>query len=353
MAIKLRNKGQTFSLISILMSALFILLFSSILAVSGSNQADISEAQNVLLTNYIQNLPNYIGSLTAKSMYPILNYSIYHLEDPSGQGYYIDYKKVLMDCLNSGSYIDTSIPPYNVRKLCSDSGQNHSIRVHIDDLLTLSTSAYDAQYSYEILSIDVYQSDAYELEVDLVINFQASRKEVYQSSLINVTKQISLLGLPNPATVGEDYEQLIRYAPNRELTRSTNFFGNISLIANYTTNEYYFRDSQGTSFVDKAEGISVFDLDYNNPYGIVSFIPAEQGANNFYISNTTAHLDFLYESGAQFDCSVLRRIDDPLIDDDILFPQSFLFNDLGLNGSNSVLEVCGCCDSSGCDDSCG
>ena len=112
-----------------------------------------------------------------------------------------------------------------------------------DDLhvsFDLSDSASSSSRG-EVVSLD--QTATYDFSASATYRIRISRANFEWEDIVNASTSISFIGVYDPQTFGTAYERVIRYAPDGFLTRSTNIDGDVTELANYVDNAYYFRES--------------------------------------------------------------------------------------------------------------
>ena len=161
------------------------------------------------------------------------------------------------------------------------------------------------------------------------------------------------MGMPDPLSMNTPYERTIQNNPDMDLFqgRVSNINGRLDLLAEYINNSYFIIDQTAPTIEQMLEGEIVPEegaYEYgNNSFGITSYLNISE-----YMNSNTSMVEYRYDIVNFDDCTKLRRIDHENISDDLIFERKYLIGYLNISDSK-LLDVCSCCDSSGCTDGCG
>lgn len=350
------KKAQLFSMIALMLSLFFILLFSGITRVSLDNDVDQTETQIMLLNDIVLDFPSLVEGAIETSTLRILNFSVDHL---NGSNYFPSFPEFFNSCFVNGTFYD-----YDdlTKKYCSSYGLNVSFNQQLEDVFALTGELYNLNIDVSSIEHDMYLWDAYSLGVNVSvfidINFSSQVKHIAWQRNIVVSQQVDFIGITDPASIGTNYVRKIRYKPEisgvslekRTFTR-VGFEGDANLVGEYINNTYYFIDVSGLSIIERMQGnqTTTFNLEDANEFGIATFIPSyNQSGDSLYIANISM-IDHHYDWGAKASDSFLRFFNEPSdINRNVTIYDLYVITGMGFSEADLV-SVQGHCDANGCE----
>ena len=340
-------KGQMFSLIALVMSLFFIMLFSSVGRAPLDSDLPRIKTQIDSVNNVVVDLEEHIGNSIDSSTYQILNFSASYL---NGTNYFPDFFTFFKSCFETGVFFDT----YDARtKLCSVFGHNVSFNFLLGKTLNIASSVHKLNLNATFVDTSVGMFDAYALEINatvyLDISSVADSEPFSWHRTLLISREVNFNGITDPASVGTDFVRKIRYRQDKRSFARSGFNGNLNLISLYINHSYYYLDPSGTSFVDRMEGrhISSFDLNDSNPLGIATLLPAyNQSAGSLFRPNASM-VDHHYDWGSKISPEFLRIVDDPSISENITLYRTYAEQGLGIDPA-LLLSASVYCDEDGC-----
>ena len=340
MELKINKKGVFFSLIAIFMSSLFILLFSSIFHVPLNLQAH-NDLENLnQINSLVGDLGEFVDSVSSVASFLVLN-------DLSDKSPILDSETNFISCYLNNTFLNKT------HSLTNCSSENHSFGAIFETFLSKAKQAYNLDLNYSIINVTFSQKNPYVCVVNTILVLNISYLDASWSRLINSSQEISLVGIKDPITTGSTFERNISLAPISFSAsfHNTDFNGNYSLVKQFIKGGFYFLDSNAPSFLDALEG----NYTINSPFGIASFVPD----NISYLGNTSSYLSYEWKNNSIFNSTKLKRINVSGLNNSFALSDNYLSIMNSYNNScpasinPELLKVRGCCDSSGCDPSCG
>lgn len=350
------KKAQLFSMIALMMSVFFILVFSSTTHVPLDNDVDQVYGEVQLLNDVVLDLPTLVESAVESSSLQILNFSVDHL---NGSNYFPSFKNFFSSCFETGYFFDYTD---SLDKICSLSNTDVSFTKLLNDIFHLTGEVYNLDISIISVNHSMYPSDAYSLEVDATvvvdIKLISKKKNIAWKRKISVSQQIDYTGITDPASIGTNFVRKIVFHPGvypnpdkRTFTR-VGFNGDFNLVQDYISNTYYFVDKTGPSFIDRMEGKQTEDflLIESNEFGIATFIsPFNESGDSLYIEGVSM-IDHHYDWGAKPDIDYLRFFNSTSgINRNITLYYSYAIAGLFFDDSVDLEDFEGNCDGSGCE----
>jgi len=342
------KRAQIFSMIAVLMSALFILLFSGLTHVALDRDVPIIKTDVLRLDGFIVDLSYYMDTIIDKVTYDVLVFTVDYLNTTP---YYTNYTEVFASCFASGYFDDGGS-----FQDCSWSGENISFSYQLQPLLGNASDLYGVTIDYQFNNVTFRQFDAYTLEVNVSTIFTLSKPNLLWTVPVTRSRQIKFTGIIDPATRGTSYERTIQYAPGiGDLFQAGVIAGDTSRLAEFIDEGYYFRDRTGLSFLDTLEGKNLTNTTANNPFGINAFIPLTNTTGySLYGGNQTSMVLYHYTSNLTFTNpdSLIRFADGRGINSSLIFHRLYVLDTLQFNDTSILLPVVDCCDAMGCDPAC-
>ncbi|MFW6378497.1 MAG: hypothetical protein ACOCZV_00580 [Nanoarchaeota archaeon] len=342
------KKGQVFSLIAVLMSALFILIFTGGDAINFDEDVKTTETAIKTTNQFVDDLKGFVSEGARASGRMIFHdLLIYHNNSNNFSNFTVSVK----DCFLNGSFKENYSDTNGGWKECNLTYENSTFDETMRDIYDVAERTYDINISQHNSSVSVRQTSPYEFRLDVttVVDARKERGGVGDygwTKLIDTRVYVSIVGLPDPLSINTDYERNITVhdSIDRLNARTSNIDGDAKELAEFIDNEYFIIDQKAPSFTQMLEGkISPENGDYdkgNNSYGITSYLNG-----SFYENNRTSMEEYRYKR-IDIEPEDLRRINHDSISDNILFEKNSLIQ---MNFTNSNwLEVEGNCDNSGC-----
>ncbi|MCA9478300.1 MAG: hypothetical protein KC535_04085 [Nanoarchaeota archaeon] len=342
------RKAQLFSLIALMMSVFFIILFSGLSRVPLDKDVDTVEGQVLSLNDIVLDFTTLLEGAAETSALQILNFSVDHL---NGSNYFPSFPEFFNSCFLTGTFYD-----YNdsVQKVCSSYGKNVSFPEQAAQVLSLTGGVYNLDIQTTYLSHSLSLHDAYSLEINesvlLDIRLNSKTKNIAWNRKVDFSQQVDFIGITDPASIGTNYTRTIRPKPGERTFTRVGFAGDPSIVADYVDNTYYFIDQTGPSFFERMQGnkTETFDLVDSNSFGLATFIPAyNQSGDSLYVSSIS-FIDHHYDWGAHPDSTLLRFFNSSSgVNRNITLYRNYVIQGMGFNESQLEL-VNGNCDASGC-----
>lgn len=343
------SRAQLFSMIALMLSLFFILLFSGLSRVPLNKEVAINQAEVSYLNDVILDLDSLVISSAETSSLKILDFSVNYL---NGTNYFPSYEDFFNDCFIRGEFYDT----YDTQwKLCSSTSENVSFVRLVEEVFRLTGEVYNLDINITHIEHNVSLFDAYSLaigaEVDVQAKLRSQKKNVAWDREIIVSSQVDFNGIRDPASIGTVYERKIIHKPDERTFARINFKGSQLLVQEYINNTYYFVDQSGPSFFDRMEGTLTdsFNLGDSNPYGLATFIPAYHPVTgaSLYIQNVSM-VDHHYDWGATPQPDLLRFFNQSQgINPNVTIYATYALQGLGFD-EEDLEYVEGNCDPSGC-----
>lgn len=348
MAIRFSKRGVFFSLIAILMSTLFILLFSGASHVSLDERAKVAKYDLEYVNDFVGDLDSFVDTSASIATFLTLNDLSLMSPIPNATAAFIS-------CFEDGTYLGVAC----------NSSVNHSFFSVFNIFANKADEAYNVNMATSILHVFFEQTDAYHVTVDLLCEVDVSHLDASWIRFIDSTQDLSIVGITDPLTVGTSFQRPI--APNTPYLGAfdTSYPGylirsNYSLLRDFIDGEYYYIDTTSPSFIDMLEGN--FPVDSSayvfSPHGISSFVPDDVS----YPGNRTSYLMWQFHENVDFDSEDLRRVNFTDINTNFSLPLVYIQADEGINAyagscpggvDDELLNVTGCCNNvTGCDPSC-
>lgn len=347
------TKAQVFSLISILMTVVFILFFSSTTHVEVNKEAHLSATHIDRIDEVVADIDNFILMTVEHSAYKIFNFSIDYISNVS---YFTDYPATFTSCLNKGWFYTGT---HWVNCSYAIPRENNSLPAQLEELFTLIGAAYNLSINYSHFNATFGQRDPYAVYVNFTLFVDIEAEGFAWTRFVNLTKEVSILGITDPLTVDTSYERPIIVHPDEgELVLTASFFDDFLFLQEHINNSYYFKDRTGITFLERFENYALTDIFENRTVmGITSFVPAHVniGTPEF---NATSKVQHHYTSGYLFGADRLRRFNTDPVSGVQGFNQSLIIHRTYAEGYLRVplallSEVAGCCDENGCLPTCG
>ena len=345
MAVKqLGKKAQIFSLIAILMSALFIMIFSGASHLAYDRNVKTKETGIGTTDQFVKDLEEFSKEGAKETGRQVLHALItYH----NGTNNFTNFTRSFEDCYLTGTFKQKY--PGGKRLNCSDGTSNLSYHTIMKDIFDMARETYDANITHKNINVSISQSSPYDFKIKTksTVRIEKERGGIGDygwTRHLDTTALLDFTIMPDPLSRDTEYERKIITHPEtgRFEGRASNVNGNLSLLAEYINNSYFLIDQTAPTIVQMLEGKVRHEIgDYewgNNSYGITSYLN-----ESHYHNNRTAMVEYRYKTRAFDDCTELRRIDHPNISDDIIFEREYLLATLNITDARH-LEVCDCCD---------
>ncbi|MGM5480448.1 MAG: hypothetical protein ACQESC_03235 [Nanobdellota archaeon] len=348
MAMISSRKAQVFSLIAVLMSVLFVMIFTGGQRPSIDGDVPVTESSISTTNHFVGDLEELSQEISRETGRVILFDLIkYH----NGTNNFSDFTKSYEDCYRQGSF-KQNYPGGNYIN-CSSNGSNVSFNSQLETIFDLAKDLYNLDITHTLVNVDIKQSSPFEYRIrsSNIIDITKEDGVVGSASWskhLTLTSYVSIIGMPDPLSLSTPYERTIQPFPEVDLFsgRVSQIDGNLTLLGHYFSEPFFIIDQTAPSLTQQLEGnIYAEQGDYsygNNSYGITSFLN-----ESHYINNKTVHVEYRYNKTTFDDCQELRRIDSSDISSDIIFEKDYVQSYLGVSSSN-LLTVCGECDDTGC-----
>lgn len=342
------KKAQVFSLIAVLMSALFVMIFAGGNDVIYDRNVKTKRIAIESADQFVDDLEGFVREGSKRAGRRILHdLIIYH----NGSNNFTNFTRSFEECFHTGEFNATDRGVIS----CSRTYENVSFENITTDIYQLAEETYDMNITQKDVEVSVRQTSPYEFRIDTEAIIAVDRDGVGVGSYgwereISTTGYFSIVGMPDPLSTDKDYNRTIEVHPEMEMlqARTSNIDGNISLLAEFIDNKYFIIDQRAPTIVQMLEGNIYPEEDYekgSNSFGITSYLNG-----TFYDGNSTSMVEYRY-GRRSFDPEELERMNDSAVSDEVLLEKDELSL---LNISvGERLDVAGCCDDEGCFDDCG
>jgi hypothetical protein len=261
-AIKFKNKALIFSMISIMMSLLFVILFSAYVHVPLDQRSKIEQTSVIKMESFIDLFPYYVGIAIEEATYEAIEY---FMEDiPLDDGTFLNK---LNYCLKYG--MDDTFQNCSV-----DGIKNFTLPTILQNIAMDASKIYRGQCTTRVVSIQVNQTEPYRLDVNAKIKliFEKQPSWIWHIDF-NISKKVSLIGVVDPIAKQKGIDERIIKFGEDDLFSKSDFNGDMSLIKDYIDNKYTFIDFDAPSFVDAMEGnIEIGSFNASKRMGLNSFV---------------------------------------------------------------------------------
>ena len=280
------KKALVFSLISILMSTLFIIMFSSLVHVPLDSKSKIDIVDIERVDNFLEIFPEYLGTAIEHTSYEVLPYLI---NKSPLEGNFSD---AFLNCSLYGT-INSS-----TEENCSLSGNRTTLDEIVDEIANLASDIYRGTCVIQITFLNVSQNDPYELSIDSKAElFFEKENKLIINRRYEITQKVSLIGLTEPFRKEIDQNE-IKFGENQYFSKKE-FHGNLSLIKDYIDKGYLFVDVSAPSFIDILEGRLIPD-DFDGNLEPDEFDPLKQLGLNSFIPSVYPNGTHTYKENRSF-----------------------------------------------------
>lgn len=352
MAIISSKKAVFFSLIAILMSTLFILLFSGASHVALDERAKIAQYDVSYINDFVGDLDQFVDSSSNMATFATLNDLAF--QAPIS----VSAKTAFLSCFENGTFYDGS----SNLDCDGNSSINHSFRAVFAQFSSLAKKAYDIDLTLNLINFSFRQVDTYYVETNVSCEINVTHLGASWSRTIFSSQKISIIGVTDPLTVGTSYQRPITLWPGAfaEGQNIAYFHSNYTHLEIFVSGGYYFIDETAPSLLDMLEGnFPVNDSGYKfNSLGIGSFIP-----DNYtpYPGVHTSYVLYQNASGMTFTSDDLRRINVTGLNTNFSIPLTYIQDVMHAYNGNcpggvdpEIFNVTTCCNYvSGCNPACG
>lgn len=349
------SRGQIFSMIAILMSALLVLLFSSSIHIPLDQDASIVKAEVNQLSSFVDDLGFTVGVASKSATFSILHALVeYH----NGSNFIADPIASFISCFENNTFQPSGA---GIWINCSQT-EDVSFTSQLNDLFVLANTTFGVSANATLLLVEFNQSTPYSVETSVLLDLTVVKgSSIRWDRLLNLTHEVSFVGINDPLLMAFGINQSIQFRPYDlgHFVSSVYFHANFTMYNEYMDNSWYYKDNTSHSFFDMLQGnFPTTESDYH-PFGITSFINVTAIPNATW-SNHTSFIEHhffskYYNSTFIYDESDLRRINNGTIDDDFLYSltyHKFIFD--AKNDTPSLMSVEACCfdHPTRCEDAC-
>lgn len=359
---KQKESGQVFSLISMLMTVVFVLLFSSLTHIALNTDTEIEIAHVERIDELVSDLDDLVLMTVDSSTYRVLNFSIAHIET---DGFFTDYPTVFEECFISGQFEEGGTITN-----CTYGTENVSFPAKLDDLFEKIGDEYNLSINHTFVNASYGQNEPYALYVNFTLLVDVQGDNFAWHRFLNLSREISILGMTDPLTARTSYKRPIQVLPEAGQFVSTStlnvgeepalFEQSMRVLQEIMNNSYYFIDKTGLSIAERFENYSIPGDELfaeRSDIGITSFVPWNVTAGTSLHLNETSKVQHHYTAGYQFEFDKLRRLNSQItgmggFDHNLTIHEDYLTFELGISPFY-FLEVEGCCTETGCILTCG
>lgn len=272
------KKGQLFSLMAVFMSALFIVIFSSLTHVPLNKNVDIIETEISRFGSLAESIDYFVSSSLSTSSYLFLNASVDKIytncdadfsKTPTQQ--FNDFLGTFKSCLEDSKDGGWDCNPKNIPF------RNMSYEFQLNSFVEELENRYGGlDLIVSTPEIDVELASAFSFNVMAKVNVQMNRDGYSWNRYFDITREIPVIGLNDPSLAARCKLQPITLHPDYStLLTVASLASSNSRIYDVVENGYYFRDKKtGLSLVSMFEGdlLNVGTGEENDDYGINSIL---------------------------------------------------------------------------------
>jgi len=297
------KKGILFTLMALLLSALFIIILIPDTSVKFNSDSELQKARAVTIRSYHDYIQEYVDYAIKIPANHCLNAIAQNMIDENT--FYADFDdfefNMQMCLLNSAIFNVTSmlIPPL----IWLNNLENQSMRYVMDQLVNLTLTDYGINTVYSFKNLQIFQVEPDEFEVFLEYQFTLSGSDfVLQPGRYNTTVQINFEGVLDPMYTmktghSKYFEDIllidIPYQENNGLL-------NIP-FEEFVNKASYVQYQTGTSIKNRF----INELD-SSDLSLISFI----NQSDVSYHENWSYVDIEYFRGTNFTCDKLYCLDD-------------------------------------------
>lgn len=332
----MNKKAIVFSLIAILMSSLFILIYSIFVHVSLDEESKIDISKIQKTEYFLELFPKYFESSIQQTSYIALNYLTQQVP-------LTNFTEEFISCLQTGQDIEGNN--------CSLDGNSSDLTELLFNISNQASKIYRANCSIYLSNVNITQVEPFYLKVSAngILYFQRGDDLTWEREYF-VSKKISLSGLNDPLykfnTTTSNEDRIIK--EYKSAFSPDSFEGNSTLFKKFVEEGFYFVDSSTPSFIDIMEG-KIYEGEFNTGLGINSIMPIffKNGLSSYHINRSSLSYDYII--GNYTDMSELVLINEEnLQKTNLTFKRYELFPDMGFDG-NQLKDATACnCNYVGC-----
>lgn len=314
------KKAQVFSLIAILMSILFILIYSQVTQVPLDKDSPVIKTEIGRLDTFVKDFDELVNNAIDRTAYQTLEqFSLLQrtmYDNTSGSVYFENVSAAFIGCFESQEFVYnssfSSIPCFTGNTSASSTTDNFtfSFKSYMENLTTTAQTLYGANITMGDVVADVdFATNAFEVVVHVQMLITITKESYSWNRFVDVYRTVELQGISHP--LFED--RRIRHQPYDSGTTFSlsRFNGDTNKVAEFINNSYYFVDTSAPSLFDLYEGN--FTQQTNNSFGISSILDESFSSA---LAEATGFLEADY----------LRAI--PLADEPYYFTSSAISNDI-------------------------
>lgn len=330
------RRAQVFSMIAIMMSILFILIFSSMTHVPLDRKVPIIKAEVSRVDSFVKDFDRLVINAVDRAAYGSLaQFSLLQQEisSVSSTYYFENFTESFESCFEGTTYVYNSA--INATPLPCDSsitlpgvGYNFSFSKYVSDLFFLASKTFNVSISYDNVDAELSQQSPFELTIDLSMNVYIERSGYSWNRFIVIQRHVPMNGMAHPIIAN----RTIQYPPypighNYKIAR---FNGDQSAVRDFIQNDYYFNDNRSPSVIDLFNGNLPNSTGFpeNSPYGIASILPANETFLNrpVYQDNHSSSIEYDFLNQNPYATSSIKRIGGPGIPSDQLLQEIYLID---------------------------
>lgn len=298
-------KGMIFSMIAVLMSALFIAIFSFDFKVTAMDKFSATNIKVKVMDTYVRNFETY----SQKSL-KVASYRTLESMTKNRTSFYSsesEFNNTFKNCVICGyndcnNRIATNLCPSNMTDFCMEK--------FLDRITELGKSNLNIVTNYTINSVSITQSktNAFELEVSINISFYVSDGSADSLPSWNKTKILN-----DTIFIYELSDPYIKFNSNNSYNRTIKqqtictvrgindpTCWNTSAVKQFYDNKEYMQYNNGTAFLSR-----FWNSTSSSKYGIITFVEV-----NKVQKLNTSYMDVEYWSGdISCDTTELVKID--------------------------------------------
>ena len=286
MAINLtiNKKAQAFSLIALLMSLLFIIIFSQLTHVPLDNQVPIIKTEISRIDAFVKNLDELVNNAIDRTSYQTLQQFSYLQRAMYQEGtplYFDDVREAFSGCFENNSFVYTSNTTESLTLSCDnfymvayggwseEDTFDYSFRSYLENLTYLAEEIYDIEIELGMVQAQLeLGNNPFQLIAHIQVTIEISKNDDYKwTRYVNVSRPISINGLAHPLFENRTISQSnYSYAQSFNISQ---FSGDVDVLASFIDNSFYYLDKTAPSILDLYEGNFTHS---NNLYGISSIL---------------------------------------------------------------------------------
>jgi len=297
---KMKKKAILFSLISVLMSILFITLFSQTFSTVLEDRIPGSNIRIKVIDVYTRNFENYASESIKISTYRVLESLT---SRGSSQGFYTDqndFNRKFYNCMTCGTFDCSG----SVLQQCPMGTSGYDLNSRMKNISDLSLAQLNIKTEYKIHNVTIRQDYPFEVEVTINISYNItdnSGSGYYAKWIKNkvITQSVSIIELTDPlaniSSYGNVSRKITKY--NGVCVFNETCWNLANTITFYNSNDYRYYVG-GVGFLQRYWN----DLTPSSCCGLERIMHPTEFKTAFPVYRNNSYIDHYYWNGTN-NCS--------------------------------------------------